>query len=274
LLDIENSLAKIKDKKKEIDSEYKKILAEHEHLQHVVKLCDTLLYTYGFNIHAINSLLEISKKYGGLYPLMEAIGKYENITHLNNEIQNIADRKIALESSVKELQEQAISMRSEVDELQKSITATTNSISKQFINSTDKISKTYETSTETLASSLKNFQQDMTKTYTDSLKEITEQIPETASVIGAIDTKIERAKSLSLMIDLIEKPYEIKEPIEQVYASVISLVKGMELYTELNKDNIDKSMYIKSNLSNLHSNLLETIQIEHKKTTTETQTKT
>ncbi|MFC1506172.1 hypothetical protein ACFLQ6_03780 [Thermoproteota archaeon] len=274
LLDIENSLTEIKNKKKNLESEYKQIKADHAHLQPAVKLCDELLYNYGFNIPALNTLLEISKQYGGIYKLMEAIGKYENITHLNSEIKSITDRKIALESNVKELQEQVSRKRSEVEELKTSITTTTNSISKQFINSTDKIAKTYETATETVASTLKIFQQDMTKTYTDSLKEITEKIPETASVIGAIDTKIERAKSLSLIIDLIEKPTEIKEPIKQVFASVISLVKGIELYTELNKDKIDKSMFIKGNLSSLHSELLETIKIEHKKTTTETQTKT
>jgi hypothetical protein len=119
-----------------------------------------------------------------------------------------------------------------------------------------------------LSSKIDVFQKNLAKAYGDSLKEIRETIPETASVIGEIDAKIERSKNLSLITDLMEKPIEIKEPVITVFRSMIALTQGMETFTEIHKDKIKKSSFIKGYLIGLRSDLLEFIQDELGKTTT------
>lgn len=106
----------------------------------------------------------------------------------------------------------------------------------------------------------------MGEAYSDTLTVIEERLPTTLRALGQIDERIRRAKDLSIALDLIERPAEVKEPTSKVMASAPAHVIGLETYIEVNKDRIADWYLLKSDLSDLHNRLTEIARVERGRT--------
>jgi predicted nucleic acid-binding Zn-ribbon protein len=259
-IELEKQISDLKTKKKGIEAELKKLQADQAHLQHVIQICNTLLYKYGYSITAIQTLEKVCEKYGGVYKVIEAIGKYGHLKDLENEIQEISTRKAGLQSSVNELQRQTESLRNEVNQLTETTGDSLTSISEKFTTETEKLTKTFNDTTNSISSNIKLFQENIAKAYRDSLEDIYEKIPETLRNLGKLDEKIEKIKSLALTLAIIEKPAEIREDTINVLASALAYTKGLETYVQINETRMEKSLFLKQSISDLVNKLTEGVR--------------
>jgi chromosome segregation ATPase len=62
--DVAEAIKQGERKNASVEASIKELEARYVHLQPVIKLCEELLYKHGFNVHAIEDLYKVAKKYG------------------------------------------------------------------------------------------------------------------------------------------------------------------------------------------------------------------
>jgi hypothetical protein len=267
LVELQNETSKLETKKIDIETKIKNVEADHAHLKHVIETCDTLLYTYGFNVSAIETLHKVSKTYGGAINVLEAVGKYAQLTDIENEVNKATVAKNKLDASVKELEKQAESMRGVAKELQRSGTKMLSSLSTKMTEVINHLEESFTKAMTDTSSSFKSSQENLAKTYSDTLTVIEQKLPETLHTLGQIDEKIRRSKDLAVILDLVEKPAEVKEQTSKVMASALAYVTGLQAYVNLNKEEIS-NYTLGDALNKVHDQLIEIVRIELGKTKT------
>lgn len=90
--DIETAISRLEKKKAEAEAELKRVNVENVHLQTVIAICDTLLYTYKFSVPAIGDIYELAKKYGEPLEVLKAVAKYGELNALEHEVEMLAAR--------------------------------------------------------------------------------------------------------------------------------------------------------------------------------------
>ena len=124
-------------------------------------MCDTLLNRFNYSVIAIQELHEIAKKYGEPIEMIKAIESYGELRNIEAEIEDLARRKIELESGVKEMITQMQSLKGQAASIAESIAGLlqqlSTEISKTFQKAFQELSSAY---TEQLTSIRKESQQD------------------------------------------------------------------------------------------------------------------
>ena len=266
LVELQNEISRLETKKTDLEATLKRIEADHAHLKHVIITCDTLLYKYGFSVQAIETLHKVSRTYGGALPVLEAIGKYKQLKDIENEVDKASATKNELDSNVKELEKQTQSMRGVVNELQKSVTRMLNSLSTRMIEAINQLEAAFTKATTDTSSSFKSAQENLTKAYIDTLTVIEQKLPATLRTLGQIDEKINRSKDLAILLDLMEKPAEIKDQTSKVMTYALAFVTALQTYATLNKERISNEVMLRDPLDRLRIQLTESVRIELGKT--------
>lgn len=115
--ELESKVREIEKKRLDVESELKRVHAEHAHLQTIIGMCDTLLYKYKFSVSAINEIYEMAKKYGEPFEALKALGRFGDLEALEKEVEKASTKKVELESRVKELTNQVQEYRAQLEEL-------------------------------------------------------------------------------------------------------------------------------------------------------------
>jgi predicted nucleic acid-binding Zn-ribbon protein len=262
LAELQKEISKLQAEKTRVEAKLKGIEADHAHLQHVIQICETLLYKYGFSASAIETLHNVSRRYGGAFHVLEAIGKYNQLVAIESEIQKLSVKRAELESGVMELEKQAQSIRGLISELERSAASALGFLSAKLTEGAARLGEAFTNAIAGISSSFKNSQESLSKAYSDTLTVIEERLPTTLRTLGQIDEKIRRAKDLSITLDLIERPAEVKEPTGKVMASALAHVIGLETYIEVNKDKIADWYSLKSDVSDLRDRLTGIVRVE------------
>ena len=161
LAQIQEKAIEADDKRQHEETRFKEIKEKRAHLQATLDMCDTLLNRFNYSVIAIQELHEIAKKYGEPIEMIKAIESYGELRNIEAEIEDLARRKIELESGVKEMITQMQSLKGQSASIAESIAGLlqqlSTEISKTFQKAFQELSFAY---TEQLTSIRKESQQD------------------------------------------------------------------------------------------------------------------
>lgn len=202
LLALQNEVSKLREEKLKVEGKLKELETDHAHLKRVVQICEALL-DYGFNISAVETLHSLCRDYGDASTVLEAVGKFGQLTQIQSEIQKRHEEKTGLESRVRELEEQI-----------------------------------------------------------RKIGDIDAKISESSRTLSQLDQKIKGAKELSMTLDIIERPAEVKNPIAEVLMSELTHLKGLETYVDLHKSQITYSTSLKNKIHELNNLIMERLRDE------------
>lgn len=222
LEDLNGRLKNIRDEKSRVEAEFKRLKAEYAYLQATIALVEKLLYEYHLGLDAVEHLYKLTENLGGLSNVIRAIQNYGSIENLRSDIERLEGEKVKLESKIKELERRS-----------KSLVSTINEQEAHIINDITNLAKT------------------LSNSYKESVKIIENEVAEASRKVGMLEEKVERLKSLSNLLDLIEKPSRVEASINEVMSQALSYLNGLKLYVTLNKNKIGNAERIKNELDRL-----------------------
>jgi DNA repair ATPase RecN len=155
LVDLKSEINELEKRKSDLESDLKKVEAEHAHLMSVIEMCETLLYKFKFSVPAIADIYEMAKRYGEPLEVLKAVGRYGELRAIEESIEKLTARKNELEARVKALENQVQELRALIDEMRrqaegllkpfvKRISEAIDLLGQKFSQSLDVISSKYE----------------------------------------------------------------------------------------------------------------------------------
>jgi|GEM_PF-1934777 len=122
------NLAEIEQKAKEAEgtrqreeTRLKEIKEKRAHLQGALDMCDALLYRFNYSVTAIQELHEIAKNYGEPIEVLKAVGRFGDLKKIEEENEDLAKKKLELESKIKEMVMQVQSLKGQGEAIKESI---------------------------------------------------------------------------------------------------------------------------------------------------------
>lgn len=126
---VEVAIKQMEQNKANVEADMKELQASHVHLQPVIKLCEELLYKHGFNIHAIEDLYKVAKKYGNPFEVLASLAKYEDAQALTSKITELRDQEAALQTRIPLLRKEEVELKERIEVQNKSLGSKLQSIS-------------------------------------------------------------------------------------------------------------------------------------------------
>ncbi len=230
VLDAVNSfvdLSEIKRKKDDLESELKKVEADHAHLATIIEICKTLLYKYKFSIAAINDIYEAARNYGDPLQVLKAINLYGETLKIRAEIDTLNKNKEQLKATVKELGDQSQQLEATIKALRASVDDALAPIRNEITKNVDYVIKKF---VETLA--------DMSVQY--------EQYAQRYGELKAEAGKLEEDLKLGrIMLLLIKYPSEARQvPLEYdalILSGIVNHCRAMGINPTLKLQDVVES---------------------------------
>ncbi len=122
LADIQIKIKEAKKQYSDAEAQLKQVQADLAHLMPVKKMVETLLYDLGFTVKAVTDLFKAAKAYGIPVEVLEALGKYGNLTALQKDINFLEGYKAQLEARIGVLQSNVHSLEGKTEELTHALT--------------------------------------------------------------------------------------------------------------------------------------------------------
>lgn len=117
LADIQSKIKEAKKQHSEAETQLKQVQADFAHLMPVVKMVETLLYDLKFSIKAVKDLFRVAKTYGTPVEVLEAVGKYGDLTVLQKDINFLEGVKTKLEARIGVLESSVHNLEGKTEEL-------------------------------------------------------------------------------------------------------------------------------------------------------------
>lgn len=155
--ELESKVREIETKRLDVESELKRVHAEHAHLQTIIGMCDTLLYKYKFSVSAINEIYEMAKKYGEPFEAIKALGRFGDLGALEKEVEKASTKKVELESRVKELRNQVQDYRAQMEELKNTARGQLKSITADLRKNVELLSEKSSEALDTISTKYEEF---------------------------------------------------------------------------------------------------------------------
>ena len=256
LKDLEELVAKVRREKESVEADIKRLQTDYAHLQHVVSLCEELLYKYGMSIPAIETMYKVAKKYGGYMNVLMAIEKYGEIAAMESRVKELSAKEAELSSRVGELKNKAQEMRGMIEEMEKSVMKMLEQILKKTSESVKRIGEVSAESIRNLSSQFMRYQEELNKKYIESLDTLGNKLSDAGRTLGQLEERIRESEALSKIIDLIKRPAEVKMAISEVATLMLPYIAGLDQYVQANEENIKDAHALKSAISELCKQLL------------------
>jgi predicted nucleic acid-binding Zn-ribbon protein len=206
LVAVQKKTSDLETRRRDLKSEITKLENDHAQFKRVLTVCKSLLEEYGFTVSAIETLHRLCMSHGDALSVLEAVGKYRQLVDIQSEIETVRDRKMQLETEVKQLEVQS-----------------------------------------------------------EKIQQVETRISDSLRTVGQIDEKIRRTRGLSIFLDLIERPAEVKEPMTDIMGAALVQVKALGTYLELHKDEAASWGIIRSELTDLSKLVTECLRSELRK---------
>jgi predicted nucleic acid-binding Zn-ribbon protein len=235
LTELQQKISDLSRKKSDLQSEIKKLEADNTQLMTVIAMSRTLLFDYNFSPSAISDIYELAKKYGQPFEVLKAIGSYGGLEAIETETGILSAERDELKNKLTELDVRVKGVKNTWDLIQVSIVDALNSLSTQVTDLPKAMAKSFQEGIEAI----------QTKTL------------ETGKAWGEVEQKIKASKRIEIILDLIERPTELKTEFNRVNDLSLAFVKGLQTYLELNKDRIRDSYKLEEKIRGLSEVLTE-----------------
>jgi hypothetical protein len=237
LSDIESEIKSLQRKRTDVEAALNKVNSDYAHLQSLIAICNTLLYDLKFSLPAIEQLYNVAKRYGKPIDVLKAIGKYNNLKSIERRTEELENKKIELEASVKVLENQIHELKGQADAIKSSMVGLLkplqHEIAQSFNNSIQAITTTYQQQHSLLKNSSKEYAKRLGAAV------ILEEELRLARIIMAIfKYPAEEAKNLSidyviLMLDAAAKLCRAKGINPKIKAGEASIVSENSLCSSI-----------------------------------------
>ena len=199
LKDLEEALSKLSKEKADVEAEVNRLNAKYAHLQTIVKICDILLYEYGFSVSAIKDMYELGKRHGNPLEVLKAIGLYGEVKTLEGEIESLSSKKGELEARVKELEAKVQELRGVADEIKLSVSGVLKPLSNEVKKGVESIASEFKGAVGAVAA---KYQDAVTK-YKEHSENLSNEVKRgvesiTAEFKGAIDAIAKKYEELTV----------------------------------------------------------------------------
>lgn len=235
LTELQQKISDLSRKKSDLQSEIKKLEADNTQLMTVIAMSRTLLFDYNFSPSAISDIYELAKKYGQPFEVLKAIGSYGGLEAIETETGILSAERDELKNKLTELDVRVKGVKNTWDLIQVSIVDALNSLSTQVTDLPKAMARSFQEGIEAI----------QTKTL------------ETGKAWGEVEQKIKASKRIEIILDLIERPTELKTEFNRVNNLSLAFVKGLQTYVELNKDRIRDSYKLEEKIRGLSEVLTE-----------------
>ncbi len=123
LEDLKETIKDASGKKSKIETELKQVQADYAHMMEVIKLLEVLQFKLKFSIPAIKQFYKIARIYRNPMDLMDALGRFGQLSAIQGEIEERKASISKLEGRRQELSAIVESLQGQLDELGASISA-------------------------------------------------------------------------------------------------------------------------------------------------------
>ena len=232
--DIESEIKNLQRKRTDIEAALNKVNSDYAHLQSLIAMCNTLLYDLKFSLPAIEQLYNIAKRYGKPIEVLKAIGKYNNLKSIERRIEELENKKIALEANVKISENRIHELKGQTDAIKSSIDGLLKPMQQEIVQSFNNANQAITTTYQQQLSLLKNASEEYAKRLGTAV--ILEEELRLARIIMAIFKYPAEAKNLSidyviLMLDGAVKLCRVKGINPKIKAGEALIVPENSLFS-------------------------------------------
>lgn len=235
LTGLQQKISSLRLEESKVEAELKKVEADKAHLLTVIEMSETLLYKQKFSPSAIADICELAKKYGEPLAVMKAINVYGEMKAIDAEAKRLTTTRDELKNRVSELDIRLQNLRGTADDIQKSIASTLESLSLK-VNELPKA---------------------MASSFVEGIQTIRTKALEAGEALGTIREDVKKLKSLEIIVDLIERPAEVRIEFNRVNDLSLGFVTGLQTYVEVNKEKIRDSHTLEQSIRSLRELLTE-----------------
>jgi uncharacterized protein (UPF0335 family)/DNA-binding transcriptional MerR regulator len=208
LIDIQLEVEDVQARKKE-EKKLSLVEGKYAHLQTVMGMSNTLLFDLGYSVSTIRQLHDVAKKYDRPEEVYNAVGRYGNLMKIEEQIQNLLNKRTELDSNIKEMQTQLVGLRAQADSINASVIGLLQPLSVE-------VTKTVEST----------FQK-ITSLYTEQIAIIKKESEEYGNRLGQAVALQEELKLARIINSLEKYPAEAKN-LDPGYA--VLLLGAVEKY--------------------------------------------
>ena len=196
---IESEINNLQKKRTDVEAAFNKINSDYAHLQSLIAMCNTLLYDFKFSLPAIKQLYNVAKSYGKPFEVLDAIGKYNNLKSIERRTEELENKNIELEASVKVLEDHTHQLKGQADAIKSSIDGLLKPVLQE------------------IGQSFNNAIQAITTTYQQQLSLLKNATEEYAKMLGAAVILEEELRLARIIMAIFKYPTEAKNlPIDYV----------------------------------------------------------
>ncbi len=188
--ELKSRLDELEKEKARVKNVLEETRGKYAHIQPVIKLCEELLYKYGFSIEAVERFYELAKKHGNPYELTKALGAYTDLNALQEELESVESKKSATEARLKETEARVQELREASKELKDSAKKLIKPLFTEIGRGIKSISKAFDGSMENITSkhqehlnTLEKAHEKCTREYTKTMEKITTTYEENMNVL-------------------------------------------------------------------------------------------
>jgi hypothetical protein len=201
----------------------------------IPQILERIVHSTGRLFQEAMNLPQLARRYGEPFEVLKAIGTYGELKTIEAETKRLSTTRDELKNSVGELEVRVQSLKATADEIQRSITV----------------------SLKSLSSKVEELPKAMGKSFLENIEAIQTKCLQAGKALGQVEEKIRTCRNMEIVVDLIERPADIRTEFDRVISLSLAFVKGLQTYVELNKDRIRDSGKIQEEITSLCGVLAE-----------------
>ena len=185
--DLDDGIRRLEAAKADVEAKLDKLNTGHAHIQHVIGLCDTLLYEFKFTVNAITELYKVAKMYGQPIEVITAIQEFGVLEAIKAEVKRLRKLKAEKKAEVDQLELREARLRVKCQELE-------GTVAKML---------------ESITSSLNGAVNRMGEAYSSSVKEITSISKEVSGKLIEVNAFLEKSKPFNDLMAFLGNPSSV-----------------------------------------------------------------